>query len=370
MSAVGREVRFDDDYIAWAQLHLGHPIAHDLGSSGLAIAWDWSEWDVDLSALPAEGSDWYGDTALRESLAAALGVVPERVLATPGCTGANALVMAAWVGPGDRVAVETPAYSPPATVARGFGAEIVPLPRDAARGWGFDPAALAPALEGCALCFVTNPHNPTGHCMDQAEIDTLAAACARAGAVLVVDEVYREFPDAAHLPSAVHAGDHVVVTSSVTKAYGLGGLRVGWIAASEEAIARCIAVNRTLLGRGSVPGEWLVGRLLADADRWEAFRAEIAERVAGGRALAETFIAARPELSWQPPGAGIVGLVDVVGEADGRAFAARAWREAGVYLVPGEFLGAPGHVRLSFGGGIEAVAAGLERLATLFDLRA
>jgi aspartate/methionine/tyrosine aminotransferase len=361
---------FHDAYIEWAQAQRAEWFDHDLGTSGLSLSWDWAAWGVDLKDVPADGPNWYGHDPLRRRLASLLGLGSDQVLLTPGCTGANALVMAALVRRGERVAVELPSYSPPLSVARGLGAEIVRLERRAADGWRFDlsdPDALVQRLEGCTLCFITNPHNPTGRVLDAAALGALARACDAAGTVLVVDEIYREFPAAAGVPSAASLGERVIVTSGVTKAYGLGGLRVGWLAGPGDLVERCVAANRALLGRGSVPGEWLVEQLMANEARWRALRESIAERVAGGLAAADAFVRRRPGFDWVRPEAGICWLVKLPAGTTGHALAARARERGRVYLVPGEFFDAPGHARLSFGAGPERVAAGLAALDAVLD---
>ena len=128
-----------------------------------------------------------------------------------------------------------------------------------------------------------------------------------------------------------------------------------------------MAANRTLLGRGSVIGEWLVARLLGNVAKWQALRDRIAARVDAGLALAHAFVTERPELDWVRPEAGITGLVHLPDGLSGYALADRARIHGRIYLVPGEFFGAPGFVRLSFGAGEDAVRAGLARLGEVFD---
>jgi len=358
---------FHDPYIEWAQHQSADRFDHDLGTSGLVLEWDWESWGVDLARAPADGPNWYGHQPLRERLAASYGVATEQVLLTPGCTGANALIMAAFVERGARVALESPVYSPPGNVARGLGARIVSLRRQESLGWRFDLDRLGQDLEGCALCFITNPHNPTGRLLEADEVARVAEAAARAGAILVVDEVYREFPAARRVPSAVQAGDHVLVTSSVTKAYGLGGLRVGWIAGAPSAVQRCIDANRAFLGRSSLPGEWLVDRLMANEVKWRELVESIDRRVKAGLECADAFVRSRPDLDWVRPDAGICGLVRLEAGADDRELVDRAREHGRVYLVPGAFFEAPGFVRLSFGAGADRVAAGLDRLGEVLD---
>lgn len=354
-----------DPYIEWVQNQPTDGYDHDLGSSGLSVDWDWRAWGIDLAAMPAERPNWRGFEPLRARLAARLGLAVERLTVAPGTSGANALALSALVAPGVRVALEHPVYSPMAHLVRALGGEIVDLPRREALGWGFDPAALDNRLAGCGVCFVSNPHNPTGHLLDDAAIASLAGACGRAGATLVVDEVYREFPGADGVGTAAAHGDHVVVTSSLTKAYGLGGLRIGWIAGAPAFIDRVAEANHLLLGRGCVPSEWLADRVLANTDAFAALRADVARRAAAGRDVLDAFVARHEAVRWVRPTVGICGLVSLPEGTDGTAFAARCRDEARIYVVPGAFFGVPDAIRLSCGAAPDALAAGLDRLDPL-----
>lgn len=358
---------FLDPYIHWAQTQSPGWFDCDLGSSGLTLEWDWAAWGIDTAEMPADGANWYGYEPLRQRIAASLSLPAARVLLAPGCTGANALVLAARVRPGDRVAVETPAYSPLASAVRGFGGSVVPLERCADLGWGFDPDTVRRVLAGCTLCIITNPHNPTGRLMTQGEVEDLAGACERAGALLLVDEVYREFPGGEQVPSAVTCCENAVITSSMTKAYGLGGLRVGWIAGPAPVVEQCMAANKVLLGRGSLAGEWLVEQILSGAGKWAALRQSIDDRVRAGRDLAGRFVESRPELTWRVPDVGICGLVDLWPDLTAKAFAEQCRETAHTYLVPGDFFGRLEAFRLSFGAGPETVAEGLQRLGRVLD---
>ncbi len=355
-----------DPYIEWVQTQPADRFDYDLGSSGLAVDWDWRAWGVDLAAMPAEQPNWRGIEPLRARLAAHLGLGVDHVVVAPGTSGANALALSALVAPGVRVALEHPVYSPMTRLVQALGGDIVSLPRRAALGWAIDPAGLAERLAGCEVCFVSNPHNPTGCLLDDEAIATLAGACERAGATLVVDEVYREFPGADGVGTAAAHGDHVVVTSSLTKAYGLGGLRIGWIAGAPAFLDRVAEANHLLLGRGCVPSEWLAERVLANTDALAALRADIARRAAAGRDALDAFVARHDTAHWVRPAVGICGLVSLPDGTDGDAFTARCRDEARVYVVPGAFFGVPDAIRLSCGAAPDALAAGLERLDPLF----
>ena len=355
-----------DAYIEWVQAQDSSSFDHDLGSSGLSVDWDWAAWGIDFGGMPADEANWRGLPPLVGRLADRLGLAANQVLVAPGATGANMLALSALVAPGVRVAVETPVYSPMENAVRALGGEVVALPRSEALSWWFEPDKIVERLAGCTVCVVSNPHNPTGRLLDNAAMAALAQACRIAGATLVVDEIYREFPGAEHVPTAAQLGDHVVVTSSLTKAYGLGGLRVGWIAGAPAFIDRVAEANHLLLGRGCVPSEWLADRVLANAGALRAYRDDVAARADAGRARVDAFLEPYERIRWVRPDVGICGLVSLPDGNGGEAIARRLRDEARVYVVPGEFFNAPGTIRMSFGGSAASVDAGLERVAPVF----
>lgn len=361
------QLKFTDPYIQWVQNVGREDFDYDLGSSGLSMDWDWREWGIDVATIPADGSNWQGHEPLRARVASQLGVDTSRVMLASGTSGANALVVGTIVRPGDRVLCESPIYTSLENLVRGFGGVVEHVARDEARGWQFDLDDLDTRLAGCRMCFITNPHNPTGQVLAPETLASIAALCDRHGVILVVDEVYREFPSEHPMPSAVDAGGNVVVTSSMTKAYGLGGLRMGWIAGPADLMQDVFETNRVMMGRGSVPGEWLVEQVLANDAKFAALRSDIAARVETNRTLAVEFVESFRHLGWTPPTVGICGLLRLPAGVSGRQMADRCRDEARVYVVPGEFFLAPGCIRLSFGAPTEQVRAGIERVRPVFE---
>ena len=155
---------------------------------------------------------------------------------TPGASAAMHLCAQAWFRPGARVAVELPSYEPLRALPEFCGATTRLFPRDEQHGWRFPVEEVEEFLAagpGPGHVFLTNPNNPTGAVTDEVDLVNLSTLTASAGGVLVSVEVYMEYaPPGARL-HACRVAPHAVTIGSLTKAYGLGALRVGWIALGE-----------------------------------------------------------------------------------------------------------------------------------------
>jgi aspartate/methionine/tyrosine aminotransferase len=218
--------------------------------------------------------------------------------------------------------------------------------RLAAAGYAFDLDAVERAFRGGArvLC-VADLNNPTGTTIGAEQMSALGEIARRHDGWIVVNEVYRDFLPGA-VGTAYRPGGRFVCLSSLTKCYGLGGLRAGWVIADPEIVARADDLAEIAGGAPPTATLHLASRALARGDelltRGRAFAAV-------GRPLMDEWMAATPNVSWVPPAAGISGLVRVDGVADSIGFAERLREELDVQVSPGAYFGAEGHVRVSFG---------------------
>ncbi|MCH9687275.1 MAG: pyridoxal phosphate-dependent aminotransferase, partial [Deltaproteobacteria bacterium] len=188
-----------------------------------------------LLATPLGYGDSQGDPRLRTAIAARTpGLTAEQLVVTSAPQEGIFLAMSALLQPGDRVVVTTPCYQSLAEVGRARGCEIVPWPvRPTATGWSLDLDELETLAAGATMVVVNFPHNPTGYLPSRSTFESLADIVQRQGAWLFSDEMYRGLePSAAQrLPSAAQL-DHerTVSLGGLSKAYGLPGLRIGWLA--------------------------------------------------------------------------------------------------------------------------------------------
>lgn len=349
--------------MSWAKQQSLAGVAFHLGLSGLAAP------PHDLLPLDALAPDLaqrgrHMPPVLAERLSLRLGLADGQLILTLGTSHAMYLLCASRLVPGARCLVERPAYEMLATLPTLFGATVERFDRSFDDGWR-TPADLPERIRHLepAMVLLSNPHNPTGVLLTRDELAPIARACEAVGALLAIDEVYLEYlaDPAAH--SGFGLSPNVATASSFTKALGLGTLRLGWLCAEAGVIEAALTYNDYISVLYPNPSAW-VG--LAALDRLEALK-ERAERVSREQLqIARAFIASRDDLRWHPPGAGVIGFVELP-VADSRPFCERLLRERETLLVPGTFFEAPRFVRLGFGCDREVLVAGLERFADALD---
>jgi aspartate/methionine/tyrosine aminotransferase len=306
-----------------------------------------------------------GFAPLVEAIAAHSRVSSDRVVTATGCSGANFLAIAALVGPGDDVLVEQPGYDPLVGACRLLAARVIRIERSFSRAFQFDldavRAAVTPATR---LIIVTSPHNPSGVSLDDEALGGLTAIAEAARAHLLVDEVYRDAVNlgaegGALIPSAATLDGPVIVTNSLTKSYGLSGLRCGWAVAPAPIADRMRRVRDLVDAVGSAPSE----RLSAFAFEHLPRLADRAARlVRTNLALARTFAAAHPGLVLAEPPRATVMFPQVSGVTDTSSLVGAIARQHGVAVAAGRFFDAPAHIRISLAGDTARLTEGLRRL--------
>jgi aspartate/methionine/tyrosine aminotransferase len=334
-------------------------------------------------AIALGGRNENGYAPLVEAIATRYGVRPAQVTTAQGASGANFLVCAALLEPGDDVLVERPGYDPLLGAPRLLGARVVRFDRDPDARFALDPDRVRRAITPrTRLIIVTSPHNPTGVILDDAALDEVGRIAAAQGAYVLVDEVYldaavglpeiRLKPDATEAQSrlkpdatdAPHTTDVFLTTSSLTKSYGLSGLRCGWILSSAAVAERLHRARDVIDGTGSIVTERLATLAFAQLDRLIARSTAL---LAVNGALVRTFLHARPELEVVEPLGGTVVFPRIRGVADSSRFADRLLHERETAIVPGRFFEAPAHFRVGFGGETGALRGGLEALHEALD---
>jgi aspartate/methionine/tyrosine aminotransferase len=318
------------------------------------------------AALSLEGRNDNGYPPLLEAIARRYGVAPDRVTSAQGASGANFLVCAALLSSGDDVLVERPAYDPLMGAARLFGAHVVHFDRLFDEGFALDPERVRDAITPrTRLIIITSPHNPSGVVARLDHLEGVGRLAEAQGALVVVDEVYLDTVGGT-LPTAAALGDTFLVTSSLTKSYGLAGLRCGWILSS-PAIAERLRRARDLVdGSGSIVAERL--SVLA-FEHLDALLARARTLLATNLPLALDFLRSRPELSFVEPGGGTVVFPRLDTQEDATPFVERLLHDHDTAVVPGRFFQAPRHFRLGFSGETAALRGGLEAIGAALDVR-
>ncbi len=318
-------------HMEWAKAHSRTPLRLELGFSGAA-----------RPKGPAFREHGSGAEDVERMVARRYGVAEDEVYLAGGTSLANFLAIAAFCGPGQPVAVETPRYAPLAEIPRGLGAPVIDLRRPA------EGAMRAPPSEA-ALAIVTTPHNPTGRLLTGKEWASLATFADRGGIVLV-DEVYR---DLQRRPPPVAAARHprFLTTMSLTKSYGLGALRLGWVLGKRDLLDRIRRVDNIVSVQVATPSLLLLKRV------WPRLGEYRKRALAPFRA--NLGVLRRSGLGFIEPEAGLTALVRV---GDGDAVAA-AMQERGLGVARGSFFGAPEYVRLFLGADRKVFREGVALLA-------
>ncbi len=311
---------------------------------------------------PAERAAWDG-LKLGYTESPGLLELRERIASGYPGLGANEVVTAvpeeaiyllarALLRAGDRVIVSFPGYQSLYEIAASVGARVVRFtPEETAAGWWFDPARLAELAKGGAKAILVNfPHNPTGALPSPAEWAEVVAIAERAGALLVSDEMYRglEYDERRRLIPAATASERAVSIAGLSKAYGLPGLRVGWLATRDKAVLEAVQAYKDYTTIcASAPSERLAVAALKNAERLVGRCRAI---VASNRPLLEAFLARHERrFSWRPPLAGPIAFARFH-PGDASAFCERLALSAGVMLLPSSvFEWGDAHVRFGFG---------------------
>jgi hypothetical protein len=314
-------------------------------------------------ALELSGSNDNGYRPLVEAIAARYGVDPGRVTTAGGTSGANFLVFAALLEPGDEVLIERPGYDPLLGAARMLGARTVRFDRVFEDNFALDPervrAAMTPRTR---LIVITNPHNPTGVSVDASALDAIGRIAEAAGAHVLVDEVYRDVTGDTGAPAAAR-GDVFLTTSSLTKSYGLSSLRAGWTIASPDLSYRIARARDVVDGTGSIVAERLAVLAFEHLDTLYLRARAILAR---NKALADAFLASHPQLEWVTS-SGTIVFPRISGMPDAAPFVERVMREQQTALGPGSFFEAPAHFRLGYGGDSDRLREGLARVSAVLQ---
>jgi aspartate/methionine/tyrosine aminotransferase len=362
-------------YLIWtrntAEWVAQHSDAHNLLNSSIATPHDLLEQHITdagplhlLRGGDKNKSSW-GSPALRKAIAERYGVDdPGRILVTAGASSAFVLVARALVGAGDHVIVEHPVYEPFVTVLADQGAEISYLARDPANDYAIDINQLRELVRPeTRLIVLTNLHNPSGYAISPETMATVAEIARSVGAKVVVDEVFRDLSPHSTEPINITAPDVGITISSLTKAYGLGALRAGWIIAPDDLIPALQEKHVTYECSLTAPAQAIAAIAFgehytdyrAHTDAMMAFNYPIAFRAfrkmqVGG--LIEGDIAPNVNVAFPR----VVGVEDT--------FAMVRWLrdERGVLVAPGVFFGAPGYIRVCVGGESHRLSAALNAL--------
>jgi aspartate/methionine/tyrosine aminotransferase len=296
--------------------------------------------DADVSELLLQYGDHLGSPRLREQVAYdAEPVGPSDVLVTAGAAAALFIVASAVVQPGDHIVVMRPNYATNLETPRAIGADVEYLDLRFEDGWALDLDRIASMLRPeTRLVSVTYPHNPTGAMLDAAELDRLVAIVdEHPSARLLVDETYRELAYGDPLPTVASLSDRGIGVGSMSKVFGMPGLRIGWIVNRDPVVQETLlAAKEQILLAGATIDEELAARVLEARPR---LLPVIRDKVERHLTIVRDWIAGQDVFEWVEPRAGVVGFVRFRPEVDVDVdrFYDALLRDHGTYVGPGHW---------------------------------
>ena len=348
-------------YMLWAKTR--SQARFNLASSGL-VNYPLSALPVKIEDLELSGQSFYGYQPLQKALAAKCAAPPECIVAATGTSMANHLAMASILRPGDEVLIEHPTYELLVSAAGYLGADVKRFMRPPENGFRLEAEEIdRRATARTRLIVLTNLHNPSSVETERETLEQVREIARRSGAHVLVDEVYLDAMFERAPPSAFHLGEEFITTNSLTKVYGLSGLRCGWILAQPDLARRMWRLNDLF---GVIPAHAAERLSCIALDHLPDIAAHARRLLDANRELLNSFFDSRTELDWIEHQFGTVSFPRLRrGEVDELCQVLREKYETSV--VPGRFFEMPQHFRIGIGCDTGTLVAGLERLARALD---
>jgi aspartate/methionine/tyrosine aminotransferase len=348
------------DYMHWSKTQ--SRARFNLATSGVA-SFPLRELPVELETLEINGDNdysGYGYPPLQNVIAAHHGVDPDCVVESAGTSMANHLAMAAIIEPGDEVLIEHPAYGPILDVARYLHADVKRFPRTEENGWVVDPNAVRACITPrTRLIVITNLHNPTSALTPDWVLREVGEIACSIGALILVDEVYLDAVYQRTPRTSFQLGPEFVVTSSLTKVYGVSGLRCGWILARPDLAWKMRRLNDLYSATPVYPGLLLAVAVFKHLNR---VREKARRIVDADRNLLRNFLVQQSGVSAVWTDWGTTSFVQLM-NGNGDDFFERLRTEFETTVVPGRFFEMPDYFRIGMGVNTEMFAEGLDRVS-------
>jgi aspartate/methionine/tyrosine aminotransferase len=346
-------------YMTWAKYQAG--ARYNLANSGI-LGCSLSDLPITLDDVQLNGPNHEGYAPLKEVIAAKYDVAPAQVIIAQGTSMANFLAMATVLERGDEVLLEHPVYDPLWSALHYLGAEVKRFHRTLANGWQIDVDEVKKLLTArTRLIVLTSPHNPSGVVVEQTTLKQLGELAAAVGARMLVDEVYRDILFEHAAPVAAQYGNQFITTSSLTKSYGLSGLRCGWVLCAPELAEKMWRLNDLFGAVGSMPSDALAVAAFRHLPMLEARTRSLLEP---NQKLVREFLQAHTdELECVVPAASMTVFPRLKKQADSEPLH-DLLRQFETSIVPGKFFEEPRYFRLGFAVQPADVAVGLQNLAS------
>ncbi|MBI1804098.1 MAG: aminotransferase class I/II-fold pyridoxal phosphate-dependent enzyme [Ignavibacteria bacterium] len=349
------------EFMLWAKTE-GRATYH-LGSSGLAN-YPLSGLPVLLEDLEITGNGFYGYGPLQREIGMKYGIPQEKIFSTIGTSLANHIAMATIIEPGDEVLIEHPTYELLLSTARYIGANVRRFHRRFENRFRIDTRELSTLVTpDTRLIVLTNLHNPSSVHTDEETLKEIGRIAQRVGAHVLVDEVYLDAAFDLSPRSSIHLGKEFIVTNSLTKVYGLSGLRCGWVLAEPELVTAMWRLKDLFEVNHAHPAERLSVIAFQHLDRIAATARSL---LTANHGIVNRFLAVRDDIECVKPDYGTVIFPKLKTGDVGTLYSLLSKRYE-TSIAPGKFFEMPAHFRIGLGLSTEVFQEGLQRLRRALD---
>jgi len=344
------------DYMLWAKTE--GRAKFNLATSGVG-PFPLGDLPVTIDQLEINGDSTYGYAPLQRAIAKKCGVDPDCVVAAAGTSMANHLAMATLIDPGDEVLIEQPTYELLTSTLLFLGAALKTFVRDEDNGYALDPREVRRAITPkTKLVVLTNLHNPSSVLASDSVLREIGDLARSVAARVLVDEVYLDAVYTNTPKTSYHLGPEFVVTTSLTKVYGLSGLRCGWILAKPDLARAMWRLNDLFASIPAHPAELLSVVALENLDHIRERGRKIVE---ADRALLKAFLTRQEGVSALCTAFGTTAILRLA-KHNVDHFLTLLRTEYETSVVPGHFFALPNHFRVGMGVDTEMFREGLQRI--------
>lgn len=349
------------EYMLWAKTQ--SKARFNLATSGVG-AFPLCELPITIEQLEINGDSSYGYSPLQHAIAKKCGVDPECVVAAAGTSMANHLAMAALIDAGDEVLTENPTYELITSAALYLGANVRHFARREENGFALDPAEIRRVLTPkTKLIVLTNLHNPSSVLTPDSVLREVGELAKSVGALVLVDEVYLDAVYENTPRTSFHLGPEFIITNSLTKVYGLSGLRCGWILAQPELARAMWRLNDLFASIPAHPAELLSVLAFEHLDK---IRERARKVVQADRVLLADFLDSQKQISTVRTTFGTTAIIQLL-QGEAQAFLSLLRAEFETSAVPGKFFGLPNHLRIGMGVDTKMFGEGLQRIGRALE---
>ncbi|MDQ7779039.1 MAG: aminotransferase class I/II-fold pyridoxal phosphate-dependent enzyme [Planctomycetota bacterium] len=338
------------------EYNLTDSCVHPVSINELGVTYD----DIGLS-----GNNYCGYGELVDLLATTYGVPARNVVITHGASMAIFLVCAALIEAEDEVILEAPNYEPLYRIPYFLGARVRMLDRPFENGFQIALEDLERLVSrNTKAIILTNLHNPSGVATNAEKLQTIGQIAKGCGASLVVSEVFLDSVISQPIPPVATFGRHMVSIGSLSKIYGLEGLRIGWVVCDETLIPHLRRIENYFSPRNAFPSEKIA--VVAMRNR-QALLARTRAITQVNLNYVRQALRGRSDVAWVEPDGGTVCFPRLLGGIESMSLCKHLQDTYDTLVVPGDFFWAKGHVRISFGGKPEIVRAGMDNFCKALD---